>query len=92
MAERNRASFTGFAIVLRRESLLPWKEPAQSNDWHFTEPASDLLTSDVTRSELQAASPQTTEPATTDTKTCLIMTKPRAITRNAVQHTWLSSA
>jgi len=35
MAERSRASFTGLAIVLRRESLLPWKDPAQSNDWHF---------------------------------------------------------
>jgi hypothetical protein len=36
MAVRNRASLTGLAIVLRRESLLPWNEPAQSNDWHRT--------------------------------------------------------
>jgi hypothetical protein len=36
MAARKRASFTGLAIVLRRESLLPWNEPAQSNDWHRT--------------------------------------------------------
>jgi len=54
MAVRSRASFTGLAIVLRRESLLPWKEPAQSNDWHFIVPASDLFTSEVTRSEEQA--------------------------------------
>src|SRR5215813_14228041 len=74
IAPRSRASLTGFAIVLRR-SLLPWKEPAQSNDWHLTEPASGRLTSDVTRSDVQAAMrPVAREIATTRAKTCLIMT------------------
>src|SRR3954453_23567228 len=64
MAARRRASFTGLAIVLRRESLLPWNEPAQSNDWHRTVLAKGWLTSEVTRRLVQAPSPRATVTAT----------------------------
>src|SRR5579864_562052 len=76
IAARSRASLTGFATELRK-SLFPWKEPAQLNDWHRTPlPANDLLTSDVTRNDVQAAaSPQARETTMKRAKTCLIMMK-----------------
>src|SRR5262245_30993531 len=60
-----------------RMGLSPLNEPAQVKVWHWTEPTTALLTSDVTRSDVQAARPPKTVTATMPVRrSCLIIGTP----------------
>src|SRR5690242_4480479 len=63
--------------MLSRSGLSPLKLPAHAKVWHWTEPATALLTSEVTCSDAHAANPPDTEIAQMPVRiSCLIIRAP----------------